>query len=313
MIDYADTKELILFHYLYSTQSLSESAKKSGMSVSGASKLLKSLRRKLEDPLFIRSNSRMYPTEKAKTLYPAARTIVAALTEMHNGADEAFDPGILARKFRILALDVASTFILSAAAQIMETRCPNSSLEIRPLNENYLDDLASWADFAFFAPFTELPSDFESIEIYETSDVVLLRKSHPVMKEKRTPSQFLKALSAYRKIDFLLEFRSNHEEFSPYDQFADSGGQAVALSTPYLWGIPMALQKSNCTALMPDFAARRIAKIFPDLTYVPLRADGTEKFWSVKLIWHRRNDRDPAFTWFRSVLYGELRKAILDV
>lgn len=308
MFEYAETREIILFNNLYVSLSLSEAAKKSGISESNASKILKSFREKMGDPLFIRSNAHMYPTEKAKTIYPCVQRIVASITEIHNNTNEAFEPENLTRHFRILATDVVSCYLLSVATQIIELQCPNASFEVRPLEEKYLDELASWADLAIFTPNANLPKDFESIKLYDTRDVILLRKIHPLLRKKLPPAQFAKAVSAYRKIDLMFAFRSNHKEFSPYDRYADKGEQSAALSSPYIWSIPMALVRSDYTALLPDFAAKYIVELFPKLTYIPLPHQ--EKSWTTKLIWHKRVSKDPAITWFRSMLFAGIQKEI---
>lgn len=310
MADYAETKELILFHHLFSTLSLSEAAKKAGISVAYASKRLKSLREKLGDPLFVRSSARMFPTEKAKALYPAVHQFVGALSEIHNHVAGVMEPRALERHFRLLATDMASAWILQVAAKILEDQCPEASLEIRPLTENYLDDLASWADLAVFTPNNAtLPSEFESVPLYEVDDVVLARAGHPLFEEKLSAAQLLAALPAYKKINFLFEFRSHHEEFSPYDQYGSDSHQNCALSTPYLWGIPMALLTSDYTALLPDIVAENFVRVFPGLAYRPLPHEEAGCAWATQLIWHKRNSQDPALTWFRSVLYEGLQKA----
>lgn len=307
MPDFAETKELLIFHHLFSSLSLSEAAKKSGISVSNASKLLKSLRQKIGDPLFVRSGARMYPTEKARALYPSVRRVVSSLTEIRDNASDCLDPGTMSRHFRILTTDMVSAYLLASAAKILSRNCPGASLEIRPLSENYFDDLISWADLAIFTPTERLPSEFEALELYQTEDAVLLRKSHPLMKLADSPALFSKELEGYRKIDLLFEFRSHHEEFSPYDRYMDAGHQEAALSTPYLWGIPLALLESDYTVMLPDFAGKLMIRLHPGLAMVPLRQAGQPNaLWSTKLIWHRRLTQDPAHTWFRSALSSEI-------
>lgn len=311
MFNFAETRELVLFSYLYSSLSLSEAAKKLGISESNASKILKSFRDKMDDPLFVRSNARMYPTDKAQTIYPAVQRIVATLTEIHNCSDEAFDPKHLTRTFHILATDMVSCYLLSVVSRIISEECPNASFEVHPLHEDYQDILSSRADLAIFTPIADLPKEFDSVNLYENRNVILLRKGHPLLKEARTPAQLKKALAEFRKIDLLFAFRSNHKEFSPYDTMLDKHGQTTVLSSPYIRSFPPALIHSDYTAPMPHFVADCIVKRFPELTYITSPQQKVP--WTTKLIWNKRVNHDPAVTWFRSKLYAEIRKEVGEV
>lgn len=311
MFNFAETRELILFSYLYSSLSLSEAAKKLGISESNASKILKSFRDKMDDQLFVRSNARMYPTDKAQAIYPAVQRIVATLTEIHNCSDEAFDPNNITRTFHILATDMVSCYLLAAASRIISAECPKAAFEVHPLHEDYQDILSSRADFAIFTPIADLPKEYDCVSLYENINVILLRKDHPLLKESHTPTQLKKALSKYQKIDLLFAFRSNHKEFSPYDTLLDKNGQTTVFSSPYIWSFPPALIHTDYTAPMPHFVAQSIVKRLPELTYI---TSPQQKIpWTTKLIWNRRVNQDPAVTWFRAKLYAEIRKEVGEV
>ncbi|MFH0262658.1 LysR family transcriptional regulator [Vibrio barjaei] len=55
---------------VYYTQSLSEAGRKLGKTTSSVSKDISKLREQLDDPLFVRSNNRMLPTEYVKNIAP---------------------------------------------------------------------------------------------------------------------------------------------------------------------------------------------------------------------------------------------------
>ncbi|MCW8346445.1 LysR family transcriptional regulator [Vibrio sp. ZSDZ65] len=61
---------------VFNAQSLSEAAKKLGKTTSAVSKDLSKLREQLDDPLFIRSNNRMLPTEYASSIAPTIERLL---------------------------------------------------------------------------------------------------------------------------------------------------------------------------------------------------------------------------------------------
>ena len=302
---YADTKELIFFSHLYQTRILADAAKKTGISSSTASKLLKSLRERFDDELFVRSNPWMYPTEKAKSLYPALCDVVTALNNFHH-VQQTLTPEEMTREFRVLAADLMSPMIFSAAAEIFDKYCPNSSMQLRTLSENYLDLLAAEDDIAIFTPVGELPRDYETLDLLEARDVVLLRKNHPLMRQKDI-RQRMRDLGEYRKADLLFEFRSAFKEFSSYDSYVETEEQKASVSGSFAWGMIPALLTSTCTMMMPDMAAAQAVRWYPELTYfrVPMVDD---KPWKTKMIWHRRLTKDPALVWFKAMLAEGIRK-----
>ena len=77
----------------YRTRSISKAAKKHNFSVSVASRLLKRLREILNDPLFVRSNPNLVPTDRMHALYPQIVELVGRADALVG--EFTFDPATL--------------------------------------------------------------------------------------------------------------------------------------------------------------------------------------------------------------------------
>lgn len=98
-------EDLVFFVTLCEELSLSETAKRCSLSLSGASRTMKKLREVFDDKLFLRSMPDSIATERALELYPLVSDIVERAEALTHSA--VFDPVKLTKTFRIGAVDNA--------------------------------------------------------------------------------------------------------------------------------------------------------------------------------------------------------------
>ncbi|WP_432464272.1 LysR family transcriptional regulator [Agarivorans sp. QJM3NY_33] len=130
-----DINQLRLLVVLHRERNLSKAAQKLYMSQSAASHVLAKLRKRFNNPLFIKTQSGMEPTPLALSLMPniqkGLRAIDTAFDQM-----KPFDPQRDAKTFYISAIDYFEFFALPRLTQMLESNAPNIRIAIDILSEN---------------------------------------------------------------------------------------------------------------------------------------------------------------------------------
>src|SRR3546814_1028487 len=99
-----DLNLLVAFDALLAEQSVTRTAGRLGLSQPAMSSALGRLRRLIDDPILVRTATRMVPTQRAVELVGPVRQILAQV-ELALSAPAPFDPASTRRRFRIATND----------------------------------------------------------------------------------------------------------------------------------------------------------------------------------------------------------------
>ncbi len=291
---------------LWEARSLSLAAKRLGISVATATRLLRSVRGLLQDPLFVRGKGGFVPTNRMARLMPAIEEVQNAMRELARTGE--FDPASVRGTLRLAGVDNAVLTFLRPVFQKLLSSAPELKISFSTIPadwENALED--GTLDILFYAPpMKALRKEFRSAELNQTSHVLVVRRSHPILKglENASPEGRAPALlERYREIEITYgpgSRRQAGETSAPVES-----DKSIALQCDYFLPSVFLLLESDCYARMPVNTARYlerylpIALLPPEIRRLPV--------WSGRMIWHERTDVDPLLLWVRRLFMNELR------
>lgn len=291
------TEELLEFiTLLVKNKHLGMTAQRLGISEPSASRMLTAARDVFSDPLFVRHGRGLAPTHRALSIAERAPGLLEAMRALCD--DEVFVPARLERVFRFACLDNAIAMVLDAVMPAFMDAAPRAGISLRMHDERTIEALrAGELDLAIF-PAVNLPDDFGSAPLLETSYVNVVRAEHPLAGLAGT-DEVAENIRNFRRIQIVV-----HPDTDPIDggipgpakvPFA-AGGTAVWTDS---WlGALLLLQHTDTVAALPWRTAERIAEAMP---LVALSAIPEAPVLKPSLIWHKRHQSDPAFVWLRSL------------
>lgn len=297
------TELLLLLEALWQTRSLSDAARRCGISLATAVRLMAQARQRFGDSLFTRSGQGMLPTPAMIRAMPRIRLILASLRELETPA--AFDPSKIDAELTVACVDNAAFALIEASARRIAATAPRLRIRFRPLDEHFAEKLRDGLlDMALYAP-PDAPSgrQFRQESLFSTEHVLVVRKDHPLVRLAEERGGIAPEDAApWRSID--LPYRG-----SAAGQDAASAcvpGTEPGLEMPYFMTVPALLAATDLIVRLPLFTARMFCRQFP-LAIVR----GSEKLfpvWTLKLIWHERTDADPAQAWARQAIRTLMRR-----
>mgnify|MGYP001826778815 CR=1 FL=1 len=125
-----DLNLLVYLDVLLRTRNVTRAAESLGISQPAMSNGLRRLRELFSDPLLVRTSHGMTPTERAETLQPMVREIVASV-ERAVGSDQDFDASKADRVFRISVSDYSESTIMLHLLRRLRSEASNITLDIR--------------------------------------------------------------------------------------------------------------------------------------------------------------------------------------
>src|SRR5690606_10100935 len=119
-----DIRLLKVFDALMAEGNVTRAAARLHLTQSAISQALGKLRHAFGDPLFVRSGSRMKPTEKAATMAQPIRQALETISLVLEGR-LAFDPAKSRRSFRVTTTDLLAAIVLPRLAAHLMKAAPH--------------------------------------------------------------------------------------------------------------------------------------------------------------------------------------------
>lgn len=194
-----DLNLLVLFEAVLEERHVGRAAARLSVSASAVSHGLGRLRRRLNDPLFLRTPRGMVPTERALQLAGAVADILERARRVLATAAP-FDPATATRRFTIAAPDGVAAVFLPPLRAALRRLGPGIDIGLRQLlpppgvtARGVTAPERAW-DFVFaelearamdiaVVPDAEVPARFAARPLYEEIFVAALRAGHPFIKD----------------------------------------------------------------------------------------------------------------------------------
>lgn len=287
-----DMKLLAVFNEIYKTRSVSRAGENLGLPQTSVSLALGRLRRRFDDPLFVRTGEGMVPTPRAAALVPQLRQALELL-QSATQQQAAFDPSSSTRVFRIAMTDISHLEFLPGVVSKVAKAAPNvriDVLRITPQTPRLLE--AGDADLAIgYMP--ELEAGFYQQKLFDEGFACVVRRQHPRIADKLTESRF------QRERHVVLTAPGTGHELVEQELRRQKAERKVVLSLPTLPGVGNLLASTDLIATVPGRVAQTLMKIARVKALPP-----PYRFpnFSIKQHWHERYQQDPANRWLRSLV-----------
>jgi DNA-binding transcriptional LysR family regulator len=282
---------LVVLDALLATHSVSETARRLGLTQSAISHTLKGLRRHYGDEILVRIGGRMLPTPLAESL---RQPLGAALRQLNDVAatHRNFDPRSIERTYVVAMRDLYVELLIPRLAAALASNAPKASLKIIPWDTNAIE--------------TQLGAGVADLGIGVDPPASAQIKSRKLFDERfvcvAAKGVFRKPLTAadYAAREHIVVTRTDAVS-GPIDKLLAGMGltRRVLLRAPYFSAALAIVAQSRLVMTAPERIARRAARQFA-LEIAPLPFEAPK--FAVHLIWHERFGHDPLNIWLRAQL-----------
>lgn len=292
-----DIKILKVFLYVYKLKNVSFAARQLDLSQPAVSNLLNKLRKYYADPLFIRVDNEMRPTELATQLFPL-------ISDLLNNYDtickhkEQFNHFESQKIYNIAMTDVAHLVLLPQISNYLKDHAPKVQLNVHAIKSHSLDLLKNGGLDLIVGFYEQLDDYFYQQKLFEQYFVVIAAKDHPRLKN---PVITLDEYLSEKHID--VEVGAGHFSFENHIGNIWSK-RNKAMTLPSYLGVGLVVQQSDAIATVP-FYLSEVLLARGNLQILELPQDFPT--YSIKQFWYISNHNDKSHQWIRQVFYENLK------
>ncbi|MCW5719244.1 MAG: LysR family transcriptional regulator [Bauldia sp.] len=301
-----DLQLLHTLQVLLTESSVSRTAEILGQSQPAVSASLKRLRSLLDDPLLVRSGSRLVPTERGLEILGSVARVLGDMETLLEPSGS-FDPTTSERAIRIVAANCFGIFFVPRIISHVTRAAPRISLDIctMPSEDALMADLEKGAVDLVIGNWPDPPEALRTAPLLETDIVSIVRAGHPLARRQSL------GMEEYLRLGHVSPSSSRVIDVSPID------GRLAQLRL-----------SRNIVASVPEYAiAPRVVRQ-TDLVFTTGRMfaealvegggfaliDAPPELGRMNfyLLWHERAHASPANRWLRGIVRGaaaEIRRA----
>jgi DNA-binding transcriptional LysR family regulator len=317
-IGHMDLNLLKVFNAVFEDRNLVLAGQRLNLSQSAVSHALTRLRGLVADDLFLRTGRGLVPTARAAGMAPALRDALRSI-EATLGV-ESFLPEKSTRRFTIAANDHVTVAIVAPLSLDLRQAAPGVDLVVRPSTRL---DLAEQIDLGridlAIGIFSQVPPRLNARTLMTQSEVILMRKGHPAARRKLTLGDFAKyplvtiSVGGQEEgaVDGFIFERGLARQSEMFDRNALQEALAgigrvprLRVTIPHSLAIPALLRDSDMLSIVPNSLAKALTHGGELLLRQPPYNAGTA---TIRAVWHRRNDHEPAHVWLRDRLAAAAR------
>ncbi|MCA2015872.1 LysR family transcriptional regulator [Vibrio tritonius] len=284
-----DLNLLKAFDSLMDEGTVTHAAQRLSLTQPAVSAMLTRLRDYFNDPLFVRAQRGMIPTERALALAPPIKQVLTDINLLLQPVH--FDPLTADMTYTIAATDYALKAVIVPLMSELKKQAPGIRVAVIAINpETMVKQMEQGdVDLALMTPETT-PVDLHSRSLYQERYVCMMRAEHPAAQTGQI------TLEQFCALEHILV--SNHGGFwGPTDDALEEIGvkRRIGLSVNSFLVLPEILRITDMIAVVP----RRLACRHDHLVIMdtPLEVQGFTK----SMAWHERSHRNPAHQWIRAL------------
>ncbi|NOK38984.1 LysR family transcriptional regulator [Corallococcus exercitus] len=294
-----DLNLLVALEALLREGSVTKAGHSMGLSTPAMSHALARLRTQLDDPLLVRAGRGMVLTPRAVALRPRLQALLSEVGTVLSPA-RTFEPAKLERTFRIHATDHMLMVLGPTLDRLVRREAPAATLQFLP---NSPDDGAMLRegniDLAV-GVYVDLPPELRTRKLFTDRFVCVVRRDHPTVRRTLTLEQYLSLehLQVAPRgrpggyVDTVLAVRNQRRR--------------VARAVPYFLTGLQWVEGSDYVLTISERVAKALA---PRLKLKLLPPPLPLEPYTLTLLWHPREDADPAHRWLRDVFVRAARAA----
>ncbi|MGB0662611.1 MAG: LysR family transcriptional regulator [Pontibacterium sp.] len=287
-LQYLDVKYLVLFDSLIKTGSVTATAERLDQSQPTVSIWLAQLRKKMDDPLFVRAPKGMLPTPLAQAVHPFVVSALESLASL-NDIRVTFNPQQSQHRFTVAMTDASHATLLPKILGHLRKAAPFVCLEAVLINSDTASALMQGEVDLAVGYIPDLDAGFYQQTLF-AQDWVCLHSQRLAQ---------LNSLADYEKALHVSIVAGTGSQLIQAALTQHEIERQVVLKLPSFLGLARLLIHSDLVATVP----RHIATVLSEdaelsLSSCPLPVEG----FQVKQHWHARFHHDPANQWLRAQL-----------
>lgn len=276
---------------LLDERNVTRAAARMGVTQPAMSGMLTRLRDTFGDPLFVRAQRGITPTQRALGLSKALKQVMNEVGALLSPPD--FDPQTAEFTLTIAATDYAQSAIAVPFLSALKERSRRIRVALVPVEGGDLQTRLERGevDLALITP-EMTPPDLHARRLFEERYVCVMRTDHPATRSRLTLNRFCALDHA------IVSYYGGSFSGVTDEALAKCGRQRrVSLSVKNFLVLPNILRASNLVAVAPE----RLVASEAGLTLLepPLEIPGFTKL----AVWHERSHRDPAQKWLRELMF----------
>lgn len=282
---------LVQLDALLQEGSVTGAARRLGLSTPAMSHALARIRERLGDPILVRSGRGMLLTPRGVALKPQVHAVVNEARRTLE-PERPFVARELSRTFVVHATDYVLSILGQSVDAILREEAPGVCLRIVP---NTPDDPAllrdQGSDLAL-GIYGDLPQEMRTRQLLTDRFVCVVRRGHPVTKQRFTIEQFVKHPH--------IQVAPRGKPGGYLDDVLEERGlqRTVARAVPYF---VTALQLAADTDYVLTVSERIAKRYAGPLSLAVLEVPVKLRPYALSLVWHPRVDGDHAHRFLREV------------
>ncbi|WMS93962.1 LysR family transcriptional regulator [Pseudoalteromonas sp. HL-AS2] len=282
-INRLDIKQLRVLNALLDLKSLSQVARKMGLTQQAISEQLRKLRDLFDDRLFIRQGNSMVPTPKALSMQQPISHILKQLEMLLE--PDVFTPQTYKGVFTISATDYATQALLPQLFNITRREAPGLKLIVRDFASDNVNQLITAGELDLLISFPEfIPDNLAYVTLLEEQHLCVTGCGNKLTNEPLTLAQ----IAAYPQLvvsPSRANLRGSHDQW-----FAAKGlKRNIVMSVPSFSAVPNILHTTDMIAFYP-------ARLLPNNKVQELTVEALPPF-KVIAAWHPRTSESPIHRW----------------
>lgn len=284
-----DLNLLFVFEAIYSTNNISHAAERLDISQPAMSNALARLRKRIDDPLFVRNGNGVIPTSRAEAMIDPVRTALSAIRQSIDPVDS-FDPQTSSRKFKLIVADPVEHIVMPGLLRDTAQN-PDVRYELLPPQSTNIEEalLLDKIDLAVFL----MPAHNAEIvcqPLCPLDLVVIARIGHPRIDGVISAQNFLQERGV--SLSIAPGRLANSEKLT----FWQKVQQNTVCHVPRVSSMPPIVANSDLIGVIPRRYAEEVAPRFNlQVINTPVQLSNQQ----FQLIWHKRNQVDPGLVWLR--------------
>lgn len=290
-----DLNLLAAFDALMTERNVTRAAVHVGVSQPAMSAALSRLRTLLDDPLFLRSADGLLPTPRARELAePIAQALRQIGATLLKGAG--FTPSDATLALNVGMSDYAAFVVLPMLLEKMAEQAPGMTINVHAFNNR--DDAVDLLDAGVIDAAVGVPPTYSEARIltrpiFSDAFVTIVSSTHPVARRAMD-------METYLSLSHVLASPEGQRHGLVDEALAQQGKRRhLALTLPHMFAVPAVVARTHLTATvmkrvaLQSSAARKLALLPPPLVLPEI---------VFHVMWHRRNDANPAQQWLRELI-----------
>lgn len=294
-----DLNLLIALDTLLREKNITRAAEKVFVSQPAMSAALHRLRDYFDDPLLVRVGRDMELSPRGRSLVEPVREALL-LIQATLGTQPTFTAATTQRQFTVIMSEEAVPKLMPAILERVLSEAPGIRINVELVSQSSLSrleygeaDLCLCLDSLRWFELREYPEPLRSVRLRPVRWICAVDRDHPSIGDTISAEQY---------------FSLPHVIGRPNGYTVPAGELVrrllnidldVHIALPSLLHLPLVLRGTRMVATLPE----RVAQMFTDtvpLKTFPLPVE-TPLMHEI-LLWHKRNDSDPAHTWLRELV-----------